>query len=182
MTATLLLPDPLRALAAGIRLACFDVDGTLTDGRLHYGADGLEGKAFHVHDGQGLKLLLQAGIEVALISARRSIAVERRAADLGIERNLAGVADKGQALRALCAESGFAPAQASMMGDDLPDWPALSIAGLSAAPADAVAWIAERVHWRIPRPGGRGAVRCFCDGLLLARGLDPLALLGAGRG
>ena len=75
----MILPDSdLRARAAGIRLACFDVDGTLTDGRLHYDADGKESKAFHVLDGQGLRLLEDHGITVALVTARESAAVLAR--------------------------------------------------------------------------------------------------------
>src|SRR5690606_41705764 len=79
-------PSPgLLARAARIRLVCFDVDGTLTDGRLYIAADGTETKAFHVHDGLGLSLLRRAGIAVAFITARTSPAAEIRARDLGVE-------------------------------------------------------------------------------------------------
>ena len=66
--------DRLRS----IKLIGFDVDGILTDGRLLYGPDGAESKAFHVHDGLGLKLLAQAGIITCVISARASDAAARR--------------------------------------------------------------------------------------------------------
>src|SRR6476469_2132320 len=85
-------PD-LRSRASRVRLACCDVDGTLTDGRLIYDASGGEAKAFHVHDGQGLVLLRRAGIEVALVTARTSPVVERRAAELGV-RACSGIGDK----------------------------------------------------------------------------------------
>ena len=79
------IPSDIRARATRIRLACFDVDGTLTDGRLYFDSNGLELKAFHVHDGQGLVLLRKAGIAVALVTARASPIAEQRAAELGIE-------------------------------------------------------------------------------------------------
>lgn len=162
--------------AAGIRLAAFDVDGTLTDGKLHYGHQGREWKAFHVHDGLGLKLLLDHGIAVALVTARTSAAVAERAAELGIALLHQGVADKRECLLNLCRQCGVPVERAAFMGDDAPDLPALSIAGLSAAPADAQAWVAERVHWRSRHAGGHGAVREFCDLLLAAGGHADAAL------
>ena len=165
-----LSPSDLHARATRIRLACFDVDGTLTDGRLGYDGDGRESKAFHVHDGLGLKLLMQSGVEVALITARNSAIVSARATELGVGHVLQGVTDKRATLLALCDRLGLAPERCAYMGDDLPDLEALRAAGLSAAPADAHPWIAERVDWRARRPGGNGAAREFCDLLLAARG------------
>src|SRR5690606_15191157 len=155
----------LRDRAARIRLACFDVDGTLTDGRLYYDDAGTETKAFHVLDGMGLRLLEDHGIRVAIITARHSAAAEARVRQ---PRRLAG-------------ELGLALEDAAHMGDDLPDLPAMGIAGLAAAPANAHPWVAERVHWRSQAAGGAGAVREFCDLLLEARGLrgDILARFGA---
>lgn len=161
-------PDVL-ARAAKVRLACFDVDGTLTDGRLHFDAQGGETKSFHVHDGQGLVLLRKAGIHVALITARASAAVERRAAELGIEAQCA-VADKLAAVAALCARHGIAMDEVAFMGDDLPDLAAMRAAGLSVAPANAHAWTAREAHWRTAARGGEGAARELCDLLLAAHG------------
>ncbi|WP_147654164.1 KdsC family phosphatase [Vulcaniibacterium gelatinicum] len=162
--------DPaLLARAARIRLLGLDVDGTLTDGRLYFDGEGRELKAFHVHDGQGLVLLRRAGVHVALVTARRSPMVERRAAELGIEAHM-GVADKRACMETLRERLALAPEQVAFMGDDLPDLTALRHAGLAVAPADAHPWIAARVHWRTQARGGAGAVRELCDLLLLAQG------------
>ena len=160
----------LTARAARIRLLMLDVDGTLTDGRLYLGSAGEELKAFQVQDGLGIKLLRRHGIEVALVTARRSALVERRAAELGLEHVLQACGDKRAALHALCEQVAVDPAQVAVMGDDLPDLPALAVAGLAAAPANAHPWVAGRVHWQARARGGEGAVRELCDLLLTAQG------------
>lgn len=159
----------LVARAARIRLACFDVDGTLTDGRIHFDAVGGEMKAFHVHDGQGLVLLRKAGIRVALVTARASAAVERRAAELGIEAHCA-VADKLAVVQQLCREMDIGMDAVAFMGDDLPDLPPMRAAGLAVAPANAHSWTAREAHWRTRARGGEGAARELCDLLLGAQG------------
>ena len=172
----ILTPAERLARAARIRLACFDVDGTLTDGRLHYHADGSESKAFHVLDGQGLRLLEDHGIAVALVTARDSAAVAARARDLRLQHVHQGVKDKAACIRMLCAKLGVGPGDVLHMGDDLPDLPALALAGLAVAPANAHPWVAERVHWQTRAAGGNGAVREACDLLLEARGLRDAVL------
>lgn len=169
-------PDDLQARAGRIRLACFDVDGTLTDGRLHYDAQGAESKAFHVLDGQGLRLLEDHGIAVALITARESAALLARARDLRLSHVHTGVKDKAACLRMLCAQLGVGAAETAHMGDDLPDLPALALAGLAVAPANAHPWVTERVHWQTRARGGDGAVRELCDLILEARGLRAAVL------
>lgn len=159
----------LLARAARIRLACFDVDGTLTDGRLHFDAQGGEMKAFHVHDGQGLVLLRKSGIRVALITARASAAVERRAAELGVDAFCA-VADKLAKVDALCREAGIDRDEVAFMGDDLPDLAPMRAVGLAVAPANAHTWTAADAHWRTSARGGEGAARELCDLLLTAQG------------
>lgn len=159
----------LLARAARVRLACFDVDGTLTDGRLHFDAQGGEMKAFHVHDGQGLVLLRKAGIRVALITARASAAVERRAAELGIDAFCA-VADKLARVEALCVEAGIGLDEVVFMGDDLPDLAPMRAVGLAVAPANAHAWTAAEAHWHTSARGGEGAARELCDLVLTAQG------------
>lgn len=163
-------PADIRERAARVRLLGLDVDGTLTDGRLIHSDAGTESKAFHVHDGLGLKLLGEHGIAVALVTARRSPVVEARARELGLPHVHQGVRDKRDCLRALCAGLGLAPDQAAFMGDDLPDLPALGFAGFSVAPANAHPWVRERVHWRTQHAGGAGAVRELADLLLAAQG------------
>jgi 3-deoxy-D-manno-octulosonate 8-phosphate phosphatase (KDO 8-P phosphatase) len=171
-------PADIRARAARVRLACFDVDGTLTDGRLYFDAEGRESKAFHVHDGQGLALLRRAGIAVAFVTARPGAIVARRADELGAECH-AEVADKLECVRAIVARHGCTLEQTAFMGDDLADLGVLAQVGLAVAPADAHAWVRERVHWRTQAGGGRGAARELCDLLLAAQGRAEQALAGS---
>ncbi|MGA0585865.1 KdsC family phosphatase [Dyella sp. KRB-257] len=164
------LPADLLARAANIRLAAFDVDGTLTDGRLHYGEDGHETKVFHVHDGLGLKRLQAHGIHVAIITARISHTVALRAEELGITHVYQGQGDKRACLRDLLDALNLAPGQVAFTGDDLPDLPPMGIAGLAIATANAHPWVVERAHWQTRRAGGEGAAREVSDLLLLAQG------------
>ena len=169
------ISEDIRARAARIRLACFDVDGTLTDGRLHYDSEGRESKAFHVLDGQGLVQLRRAGIAVALITARNSKAAEHRASDLGVEI-FTGAKDKLAQVRTLCMQQGLDPEEVAFMGDDLPDLAAMQAVGLSVAPSNAHASIAARVHHLTAARGGEGAARELCDLLLDAQGRTEAVL------
>lgn len=159
----------LRQRAARIRVACFDVDGTLTDGRLYFDGNGQEMKAFHARDGQGLKLLGTIGITVAFVTARASPSAELRAAELGVEAHT-GIADKLQCVRAIADRHGAAMRDVAFMGDDLADLEVIGHVGLSVAPADAHHWVGDRVHWRTRASGGQGAARELCDLLLQAQG------------
>lgn len=161
--------EPLLQRARGVRLAAFDVDGTLTDGRLHYDQDGIETKIFHVHDGLGLKLLADVGIAVALVTARTSPIIAARAAELGIDLVFQGVDDKAACLRAVCLEQRLQATQVAFMGDDLPDLGALCLSGLAAGPANAHALLHPYLHWRAERRGGEGAARELCDLILHAQ-------------
>lgn len=172
-------PSPeVLARAARIRLACFDVDGTLTDGRLYIAADGTETKAFHVHDGLGLSLLKRASITVAFVTARTSPAAEIRARDLGVEAHT-GIRDKLACVEGLRARLGLAADEVSFMGDDLTDLAVLAAAGLAAAPADAQPAVLAHVHWQSVHRGGEGAAREFCELLLAARGGAGVDAAGA---
>lgn len=162
--------DEVNRTAARIRLACFDVDGTLTDGRLGFDTAGRESKSFHVHDGQGLVLLRRFGIEVAFVTARTSTVVEQRAAELGIAEVHTAVPDKLARVQDIAARLGLSLEQVAFMGDDLPDLRVMAHVGLSAAPGNAHPWVAGRVHWRSSADGGAGAAREFCDLLLQAQG------------
>lgn len=163
-------PSDIRERAARIRLACFDVDGTLTDGRLFFDSEGRELKAFHVHDGQGLVLLRKSGITVAFVTARASAVAERRGADLGIAEVHTAVADKLACVRDIASRLGLAMDQVAFMGDDLPDLRVMLQTGLAVAPANAHPWVGERVHWRTASRAGHGAARELCDLLLAAQG------------
>ena len=163
-------PADVRERAAKIRLVAFDVDGTLTDGKLTLGAGGRETKSFHVADGLGLKLLEKYGIAVALITARQSQVVVARARELGIQHAYIGVQDKLKCLDAIGTRLGIPREEIAFMGDDLPDLRALATAGLAVAPPNAHPWVRERVHWRTRLEGGCGAARELCDLILAARG------------
>ena len=158
------------ARAAKIRLAVFDVDGTLTDGRLWYGADGHETKVFHVHDGLGLKQLQAHGVQVALITARISHTVALRAQELDITHVYQGQKDKRHCLQELLDALHLVPEQVAFIGDDLPDLAPMRIAGLAVAVANAHPWIVEQAHWQTRQSGGKGAAREVCDLILQAQG------------
>ncbi|QIB66591.1 KdsC family phosphatase [Kineobactrum salinum] len=157
----------------GIRLLALDVDGVLTDGRVIYGSDGSELKAFNIKDGLGIKLLQQAGIGIALITGRQSSVVTRRATELGIDEVIQGREDKLAALRELCQRCALELQQCAYMGDDLPDLAAIQAAGLGMTVADAAAVVRARAHWCSAAAGGAGAVREACEWLLRVQGSWP---------
>ena len=157
------LPDAeVLRRAAEVRLLVLDVDGVLTDGSIYMGAQGELLKAFHIHDGKGISMLREGGIEVALLTARRSPFVLRRAEELGIDHVLQGREPKWPALEELLGTLGLTPAQTAYVGDDLVDLPVLRRVGLAATVADAHPWVAQHCHWQTRRCGGRGAVREVC--------------------
>ncbi len=164
------IPADVRRRAAQVALAVFDVDGTLTDGRLWYGADGRETKVFHAHDGLGIKRLMANGIEVAFITARVSHALAERAGDLGVAHLYQGQSDKRACLNALLDALSLQPQQAAFVGDDLPDLSPMRVVGLAVAVANAHPWVAGQAHWQTRQPGGYGAAREVCDMLLAAHG------------
>jgi len=143
-----------------------DVDGVLTDGRLHFGPEGEMLKVFHVRDGHGIKQLSRAGVTVALISGRNSPMVIARARELGIEHVVQGVEDKVTAFERLCATLQLAPASTACVGDDLPDVPLMRRVALAFAVRDAHPEARRAAHIVTELPGGAGAVREVCDYLL----------------
>jgi 3-deoxy-D-manno-octulosonate 8-phosphate phosphatase (KDO 8-P phosphatase) len=161
--------------ARRIKVIGFDVDGVLTDGRLWYGNDGGESKAFHVHDGLGLKLLARAGIATCVISARASAATERRLRELGVEQVHLGVGDKQPLFEQICQGLGHGWDEAAYMGDDLPDLAILARVHLAATVPQAPAALRRHCHYTATRPPGAGAVREFAEFVLAAQGrLDAL--------
>ena len=173
----------LRAQGSGLgmRAAIFDVDGVLTDGRLYIAEAGEIFKAFHVLDGQGLKLLAQAGITPIIITGRDSPAVRRRMAELGLGEAFFGVADKLAVAQPLLAQRGLAWADVAVIGDDWPDLPLLARAGLACVPPGGHAEARALAHHITQAGGGRGAAREFCDLLLMASG-HYAGLLAAQQG
>jgi len=164
-------PVSLRDRAAGIRLLALDADGVLTDGQIFVAdASGSEWTmGFSVRDGHGVRMLIQAGLEVAVISGRDSYGLRLRLGELGIGRSALRCRDKWAALGEMLAELGLEPRQAAFVGDDLPDLPAMEHAGLAIAVADAHPDVRAAADWTTALPGGHGAVREVCDFLLAAQ-------------
>ncbi|MGE0791119.1 MAG: KdsC family phosphatase [Sandaracinaceae bacterium] len=158
------------ALAKRVELLALDVDGVLTDGRLYYGKRGERLKAFSARDGLGLKLVRRMGIEVAVITARKSRALARRLAELGIEHARVGREDKAAALLSITSELGVALDRVAYVGDDLPDLLVFERVGFPIAVADAHPVVRARAAWVTARSGGTGAVREACDAILRAKG------------
>ena len=159
-----------------VRLAVFDVDGILTEGRLNFLNDGTEFKSFNILDGLGLKLLMNSGIETAIITGRTSPQVLKRAESLGINHLQQGREDKLEALKELWARTGFSAENTAYMGDDLPDLGAIRAARFGATVPNGYWFVREHADWCSTTPGGQGAVREFCDLVMCAQGSLDSAL------
>jgi 3-deoxy-D-manno-octulosonate 8-phosphate phosphatase (KDO 8-P phosphatase) len=175
------MPMNVAERAARVRLFVLDVDGVLTDGRLYFGPQGEAMKAFDVRDGHGIKLLREAGIDVAILTARRSDIVAARARELGIERLTQGAGDKLAGFDALAAAAGVPADACAYMGDDWPDLPVFRRVAFAATVADAAPEVQALAHWVATAPGGRGAVREAAHFVLRAQGrFDALLARHAG--
>jgi len=159
--------SPANPLAK-VRLVAFDIDGVFTDGRFHLSDDGVESKSFHTQDGFGVRQLIKAGIEVAVISGRKSGAVERRMDELGVQHVILGCEDKTAAFDTLTAELGVDIEETAFVGDDIPDLPLLSKVACSFAVANAVSAVREYCDYTTTASGGNGAVREVCERILAA--------------
>ena len=153
-----------------IGLIAFDVDGVFTDGRFYLSDDGVETKAFHTQDGYGIRQLLNAGVTVAVISGRKSGAVEKRMKELDVPHIVLGCRDKVAAMNELATALGISINNCAYVGDDMPDLPLLEHVGFSVAVANAVSVLQEKCDYVTRRPGGFGAVREVCDLVIAARG------------
>ncbi len=154
-----------------IRLLLLDADGVLTTGRIMYTSSGEEAKSFDVKDGLGIRMLKDAGVKIGIVSGRKSAAVERRAAELGIDYCHTGVKDKKTLVETILAQAECMPDQAAFVGDDLVDLAAMKKVGLAVAVADAHETVKQNAHLVTDHPGGRGAVREVCERILAAKGL-----------
>jgi 3-deoxy-D-manno-octulosonate 8-phosphate phosphatase (KDO 8-P phosphatase) len=163
-------PTDILDRAARVKLAIFDVDGVLTDGKLWYDYAGRELKAFYAHDGIGMKRLLANGVEIAVITARTSHIVTERTAELGIVHVYQGQEKKLDCFEHLIGALKLSADQVCYTGDDIVDLAVMLRVGLSIAPANAHAWVRERAHWHTQLRGGEGAAREVCDLLLAAQG------------
>jgi len=157
-------------IAQEVELLCLDVDGVMTDGVIAIDDRGIETKRFHVRDGTGIRMWMKLGFHVAIITGRSGMAVHHRAKELGIPHVIQGSADKGAALAALLEQLGLKRMQAAMLGDDLPDVPAMRAVGYPMAVADAALPVRRLAKFTTELPGGRGAVREAIEHLLKAKG------------
>lgn len=163
------LPDEILGRLRNVRLLGLDVDGVMTDGRLVYGPDDAEFKAFHVQDGSAMKRLMASGVPIAIVTGRTSEAVDRRTSELGVPYLYVGVADKLATLEELAARSGVAVADMAYVGDDLADLAVFGHVGVSVGVANAHPEVIRRADYVTSAAGGFGAVREICDLVIAAR-------------
>ena len=166
----------LKERASKIRMLVLDVDGVLTDGKLYFDHAGNEMKAFNTRDGMGMKALQRVGIEVAVITGRKSEAVTHRMSQLGIEHVYQGREDKLDAFLNLLEITGLDAQQVCFAGDDWIDLPVLMRVGLAVSVADAEDHVKQQAHWITRRNGGQGAVREICNLILTAQEKDQTIL------
>ena len=160
----------LQTKAAAVKLIVLDVDGVMTDGRTYIDENCIETKVFSYRDGFGIHLATRIGVRFAIITGKKSPIVDLRAEQLGIEEVHQGFENKGNVLKDIMARNGLGAEEVAYMGDDLFDIPAMRLAGLSAAPADAANEVKDFVHWVSACNGGCGAVRELIEMILRAKG------------
>lgn len=165
----ILTPGTVRKRAARIRCLFLDIDGVLTDGKLYLGPGGAEFKTNYVRDGYGIKALLRAGIEVAVISGRPSEAMRQRLAFLGVKNVVLDNEDKLPVYEQICSRLGLKDEACAVMGDDVPDVPVMQRVALAMTVADPHPAARRAAHWVSRYPGGQGAVREACDLILAAQ-------------
>jgi 3-deoxy-D-manno-octulosonate 8-phosphate phosphatase (KDO 8-P phosphatase) len=163
----------IKSNIAGIKALLLDVDGVMTDGKLHYSVRGEEIKSFDVKDGLGIQLLLDAKILVGIISGRSSNALEQRIKDLGIQHAYVSSSDKERDLRNFLETTGLRREEVAYIGDDLPDLTAIKMCGFSACPSDACSEVLDAVDHVSSKRGGEGVVREIAE--LILRSTDRWA-------
>ena len=154
-----------------IKLLLLDVDGILTDGSIMYTGNGEEIKIFNAKDGLGIKLLINAGIKVGIITGRKSQALTSRCHDLGIDIVFDGIQNKIKALETILKQTKITPEETAFAGDDLPDLPVMKRVGLSITVPDASRHVIDRADMVTAFQGGHGAVRQICEDILKAKNL-----------
>ncbi len=153
-----------------IKLLACDVDGVFSDGRIYMGQDGEELKAFHTRDGYGVKALQKIGVQVAIITGRKSNMVERRMTALGVQHIYQGCEDKQPVLRALQKKLSVTMSETAAIGDDMPDLGMFQVSQFNVCVQDGHPILAAQAHYQTRTKGGFGAVRELCDLILLAHG------------
>lgn len=155
--------DHLKTKASKIKLLILDVDGVMTDNRLYYTDDDSEIKSFYTRDGHGMVLLRKSGVQMAIITGRKSKLVEKRAKDLKIDHLYQGVPDKLPSFQDLMDQLNIKNSEVAYIGDDILDLPILMRVGLSVTPADGEEEVKSRVDYVSPYHGGKGVVREVCE-------------------
>lgn len=163
--------DTINKLAQQIKLVIFDIDGVLTNGTLFFDNDGQEYKAFHSKDGHGMRMLMECGLQAAVITGRQSQVVEHRMKDLGVDIVFQGYRDKRPAFAELLRQTGLDASNIAYMGDDVIDLPVMTQVGMAIAVADAHAFVIEHADYVTQARGGQGAAREAIEFILQAQGL-----------
>jgi len=156
--------------AKTIKLVIFDVDGVLTDGKLFYGDDGQEYKAFHSRDGHGMKMLLESGVQIGIITGRQSDVVTHRMKNLKIEHVYQGKIEKLPAYEELIKKLGLSSEQVAFVGDDVVDLPIMLRVGLGITVPNGHELVKKHAHWITTQPAGAGAAREICELIMKAQG------------
>lgn len=162
--------------AKSVKCLISDVDGVLTEGFLYIDDAGNELKVFHVQDGMGLKLLMNAGIQVAVITTSRNPVIDHRMRQLGIEIYYTGQVDKQEAYQKIKQQLHLMDEEIAYIGDDLPDLPLIQQAGMGVAVENAVKKVKASADWQTSKSGGLGAVRELCDFILEAQDKTDMAI------
>lgn len=170
------MDQALQERAKKIRMLVLDVDGVLTDGRLYFDNTGNEMKAFNTRDGLGMRALQRTGIELAVITGKKSAIVAQRMEQLNVQHVYQGRVDKLNAFKHLLEATGLEAEQICFAGDDWIDLPVLLRVGLAVTVADADEHVKKHVHWITQRNGGEGAVREICNLIMAAQGKDKVIL------
>ncbi|MFC0323971.1 KdsC family phosphatase [Gallibacterium melopsittaci] len=164
----------MKEKLAKIKLVITDVDGVLTDGSLYYGENGEAFKVFNARDGLGTRMLLESGVQVAVLSGRDSLVLRKRIEDLGISLFLLGKLEKESACLSLIEQAGVTAEETLYIGDDSVDLPAFAVCGVTATVAEAQAYIKEKVDFVTQSQGGKGAFREIVDLILAAQGKSDI--------
>jgi len=163
-------PSEALAKASRVKMIIFDVDGVLTDGSITYSSDGGEAKTFNVQDGAALKMLMNSGVQCAIITGRTSSMVDRRARELGITHLYQGAADKTAALEHLSQSCGIPPDSMAHMGDDIPDLALFKRVSFAISVPTAHPEVCARAHYVSKALPGHGTVREVCHLIMIAQG------------
>jgi len=161
----------IQQKARQIQLLILDVDGVMTNGGLQFDAEGREYKTFNSLDGQGMRMLLECGIQIAVITGRKSKLVNHRMNDLGVKLVFQGHRDKRPAFSELLKKTGLDCSQIAYLGDDLPDLAVMGQVGMAIAVDNAHAFVKQQADWVTQASGGAGAVREVTDFILKAQNL-----------